>query len=148
PLKHRHLLSHAHATKRAYGLATTDRCLHLWPMFHAAGLKRSLSPLAAGSGVICPRVVDVPSILAALRTFRPTWYSAAYPIQHAILEEIDRHPEAARGTNLRFICLGAGAPESKILQRLEDAFGVPALADYAMTETGNLTYNPLPPRVR
>ena len=149
PLKHRHLIAYARGMQTALGLGSADRGLHVVPMFHGHGLKSSLlSPLGAGGGVICPTVVDVPSIIDAMATLQPTWYSANPTLHQAILDAVDRHGELRRYTKLRFIIAGAGRLDPKIVQRLEDAFGAPVIEGYSMSETGNLTSNPLPPRVR
>jgi len=149
PLRHRHLIAYARGMQTAFGLGPTDRCLHVVPMFHGHGLKSSLlSPLAAGGGVICPAVVDVPSIFNALATQRPTWYSANPTVHQAILDAVDQHREILRCTKLRFIVAAAGRLDPKIVQGLEEAFGAPVIEGYSMSETGNLTSNPLPPRAR
>lgn len=149
PLRHRHLIAYARGAKTAFGLGSADRCLHVAPMFHGQGLKSSLlSPLAAGGGVICPAVVDVPSVFDAMATLQPTWYSANPTLHQAILDAADQHREILRRTKLRFILAGAGRLDPKIMRGLEDAFGVPVIEGYSMSETGKLTANPLPPRVR
>jgi oxalate---CoA ligase len=149
PLRHRHLIAYARGAKTAFGLGSDDRCLHVVPMFHSQGLKSSLLwPLAAGGGVICPAVVDVPSIFDAMATLQPTWYTANPTLHQAILDAADQHREILRRTNLRFILAGAGRLDPKIMRGLEDAFGVPVIEGYSMSETGKLTANPLPPRVR
>ena len=149
PLRHRHLIAYARGMKTAFGLGSADRCLHVVPMFHGHGLKSSLlSPLAAGGGVICPAVVDVPSIFNAMEMLQPTWYSANPTVHQAILNAVDQHREILRRTKLRFIVAGAGRLDPKIVQGLEGAFGAPVVEGYSMSETGNLTSNPLPPRIR
>lgn len=149
PLRHRHLIAYARGMKTAYGLGSADRCLHVVPMFHGHGLKSSLlSPLAAGSGVVCPAVVDVPSIFTAMATLQPTWYSANPTVHQAILDGVDQHRDMLRHTKLRFIIAGSGRLDPKIVRGLEDTFGVPVVEGYSMSETGNLTSNPLPPRGR
>jgi oxalate---CoA ligase len=149
PMKHRHVLAYARGMEKALGLGSADRCLHVVPMFHGHGLKSSLlSPLVLGGGVICPATVDVASIFAAMKALRPTWYSANHTIQHAIADAIDRDRDAAKGANLRFIIAGAGRIDPKAIGCLEEAFGAPVVESYSMSETGNLTSSPLPPRIR
>jgi len=150
PLKVRHLLAYAQAAGTHYGFGPGDRCLHVMPMFHGHGLMSSLLvPLANGSGVICSPNFDIPSFFQEMRTLRPTWYSAASSIHHAILARIDDYRDIAREARLRFIRSGSGRLDPKVMTGLEEAFGAPMLERYGMSETGGtLTSNPMPPGLR
>jgi acyl-CoA synthetase (AMP-forming)/AMP-acid ligase II/thioesterase domain-containing protein/acyl carrier protein len=150
PLKVRHLLAYAQAAGKHYGFGSGDRCLHVMPMFHGHGLMSSLLiPLANGSGVICSPDFDIPSFFQHMRTLRPTWYSAASSIHHAILAGIDDYRDIAREARLRFIRSGSGRLDPKVMAGLEEAFGAPMLERYGMSETGGtLTSNPMPPGLR
>jgi acyl-CoA synthetase (AMP-forming)/AMP-acid ligase II/thioesterase domain-containing protein len=149
PLCVRHLLAYAQAAGKHYGFGPGDRCLHVMPMFHGHGLKSSLLvPLANGSGVICPPNFDIPSFFQQMRALRPTWYSAASSIHRAILAGIDDYRDIAREAKLRFIRAGSGRLDPKVMAGLEEAFGVPVLERYGMSETGTLTSNPMPPGLR
>jgi acyl-CoA synthetase (AMP-forming)/AMP-acid ligase II/thioesterase domain-containing protein len=150
PLKVRHLLAYAEAAREHYGFGPGDRCLHVMPMFHGHGLMSSLVvPLANGSGVICSPNFDIPSFFQDMRTLRPTWYSAASSIHHAILAAIDDYRDIAREARLRFIRSGSGRLDPKVMAGLEEAFGAPMVERYGMSETGGtLTSNPMPPGLR
>jgi oxalate---CoA ligase len=149
PLKHRHILAYAQALQAQYALGPADRCLHVNPMFHGSGLMSSLTlPLAAGCGVICAPAVDAASLFAQMHACRPTWYTAGYTFQRAILDHIHGDRTIVRGLNLRFISSGSGPLDAKVLRGLEEAFAAPVSERYSMSETGNLTFNPLPPRPR
>jgi acyl-CoA synthetase (AMP-forming)/AMP-acid ligase II/thioesterase domain-containing protein len=149
PLRVRHLLAYAQAAGKHYGFGPGDRCLHVMPMFHGHGLKSSLLvPLANGSSVICPPSFDIPSFFQQMRALRPTWYSAASSIHRAILASIDGYRDIAREAKLRFIRAGSGRLDPKVMAGLEEAFGVPVLERYGMSETGTLTSNPMPPGLR
>src|SRR5262249_22899187 len=65
-----------------------------------------------------------------------------------ILAAVDRHRDVIAKTSLRFIIAGSGRFDRKTLTGLEAAFAAPVVEAYSMSETGNLTSNPLPPRVR
>lgn len=149
PSRQRHLLAYAHNAGKHYGLSSSDRCLHVMPMFHGHGLKSSLLiPLVNGSGVICPADFDIPSFFERVATFRPTWYSAAASIHRAIAEKVDGHLDIARQSSLRFIRSGSSRLDPKVMKALEEAFNVPVLERYGGSETGTLTSNPLPPGIR
>jgi acyl-CoA synthetase (AMP-forming)/AMP-acid ligase II/thioesterase domain-containing protein/acyl carrier protein len=149
PLRQRHLLAYAHASERHYGLGVKDRCLHVMPMFHGHGLMSTLIvPLACGSGVICASEFDIRSFFEQMRLLRPTWYSAASSIHHAILDRIGEYRDIAGHANLRFIRSGSGRLDPKVMAGLESAFGAPMIERYGMSEAGSLTGNPLPPGLR
>lgn len=149
PHRSRHVAAYAEVFARAYQLGPADRCIHTMPMFHGHGLESLLLvPLLRGGGVVCPTGFDVPSFFAQIRTFQPTWYSAAYTIHHAILDGIEPYRETAREARLRFIRSGSGRLDPAIMRGLEDAFGAPVVERYGMSEAPTLTYNPLPPAVR
>jgi acyl-CoA synthetase (AMP-forming)/AMP-acid ligase II len=74
-----------------------------------------------------------------------TWVSAGPTIHHMLLERRDR----ADGSRLRFTrsCSSALSPE--LLARCEEAYGVPMLEAYGMTEASHeMAANPLPPGER
>ena len=149
PLRQRHILAYANAGAKHYRLGADDRCLHVMPMFHGHGLKSTLLvPLASGSGVICSQDFDIPSFFAQMRLLRPTWYSAAASIHHAILNRIGEYRDIARNADLRFIRSGSGRLDPKVMVGLENAFGAPMIERYGMSEACTLTSNPLPPGVR
>jgi acyl-CoA synthetase (AMP-forming)/AMP-acid ligase II/acyl carrier protein len=149
PLKQRHLLAYARVAKAHFALDHRDRNLHTMPMFHGQGLKSALTvPILAGCGVICPSDFDVPSFFANMAELRPTWYSASYTIQQAILNRIHDYHRVASEAKLRFIVSGAGRIDAKVVRGLEVAFGAPVIERYSMSETGLLACGALPPGIR
>ena len=119
------------------------------PMFHGHGLKSALLvPLASGSGVICSHGFDIPAFFRQLVELRPTWYSAAASIHHAVLQRVDEHRDAVRAGRVRFIRSGSARLDPRVMAGLEDAFSAPVVERYGMTETCTLTSNPLPPEER
>ena len=149
PLRVRHLLAYARAAGEHFALTSEDRCLHVMPMFHGHGLKSSLLvPLANGSGVITSPDFDVPTFFEQLKAMRPTWYSATAAIHQAILARVDDYQDVVRSTPLRFIRAGSSRLDPTVSAALERAFAAPVVELYSMSETGNLTANPLPPGAR
>jgi acyl-CoA synthetase (AMP-forming)/AMP-acid ligase II/thioesterase domain-containing protein/acyl carrier protein len=149
PLRHRNILAFARGMKAAFGIGPSDRTLQVMPMFHGHGLLTSIAcPLANGGGVICPTSVDVASIFSHMQALRPTWLSAAYTILQSILDQIDGYRVIAKGAHLRFISAGSGRLDPRVGRALESEFGAPVVPRYSTSETGGLTFNPLPPRIR
>ncbi len=149
PMRQRHLLAYAHASREHYRLLPADRGLHVMPMFHGHGLKSTLLvPLACGSAVICSRDFDIPRFFRQVAELAPTWYSAAASIHQAVLQRADAHRDAVRAAHLRFVRSGSARLDPRVMEGLEDAFGAPVIERYGMTETCTLTANPLPPAQR
>lgn len=149
PLRQRHMLAYAHASLEHYGFRPSDRCLHVMPMFHGHGLKSCLVvPLVNGSGVICAQEFDIPSFFRQMRELRPTWYSAASSVHHAIFQRIDEFRDVAGQAKLRYLRSGSGRLDPKVMAGLEEAFDAPMLERYGMSETCTLTGNPPPPAQR
>jgi acyl-CoA synthetase (AMP-forming)/AMP-acid ligase II len=145
PLLQRNVASSARSIAAHYQLGPADVSYVAMPLFHIHGLVAStFSMLLAGGTVVCPRRL-------APRRFRPdlvqngvTWFSAGPTIHQMLLERAE--PAEMR---LRFIrsCSSALSPE--LLRRCEEAYGVPMLEAYGMTEASHeMTANPLPPGVR
>ena len=119
------------------------------PMFHGHGVKASLlNPLIAGGGVVCPDRFDVTTFFSCLEAFRPTWVSAGFAMHRAIVDGLGPFRTEARAAGLRFIRSGSGTLDTRVMLDLEAAFGAPVLERYGMSETGTLTYNPIPPGIR
>jgi len=148
PLKQRHLLAYVRGINRFYRLDSTDRCLTLNPMFHGAGLKGGLLvPLINGSAVVCPPE-GVDSFFKYLDVYRPTWYTAGYTIQNAILREAEAHCSIVEESRLRFIRCGTGRLDPKVQRGLETIFRAPVIQQYSASEASGITCNPFPPAVR
>lgn len=115
------------------------------PLFHIHGLVASvLSAFASGGTVVVPRRVAPRRFAAQVREHGVTWFSAGPTLHHMLVERA-----AAGETRLRFIrsCSSALSPE--LLHRCEDAYGVPMLEAYGMTEASHeMAANPLPPAER
>jgi acyl-CoA synthetase (AMP-forming)/AMP-acid ligase II/thioesterase domain-containing protein/acyl carrier protein len=149
PIRQRHLLAYARASRAHYRLRSDDRGLHVMPMFHGHGLKAALFvPLACGSGVICSGGFDISRFFRQIVELQPTWYSAAASIHQAVLQHAGGNGDAVRAARLRFIRSGSARLDPRVMEGLEDTFGAPVVERYGMTETCTLTANPLPPAKR
>jgi acyl-CoA synthetase (AMP-forming)/AMP-acid ligase II len=88
------------------------------------------------------------SFWRTVRDNRATWYSAV-PTIHSLLLSRAGTERPAGAENLRFIrsCSAPLSPE--MMSGLENAFGVPVLEAYGMTEASHqMCSNPLPPKAR
>jgi len=150
PLRQSNICLSAAHMAAAFGLSTEDRCLNVMPLFHIHGLIGAvLSSLAAGGSVFCTPGFYAPQFFGWLKESRSTWYTAVPTMHQAIVAQSERHPESAAGHSLRFVrsCSAPLAP--KVMQDLENIFGVPSLESYGMTEGSHqIASNPLPPQRR
>ena len=83
-----------------------------------------------------------------LEALVPTWYTGSHTFQHSIYAHASNFEEAIRRSHLRFIRTSSGFLESQIADGIEQLFGVPVIEAYSTTETGRISGNPLPPRMR
>src|SRR5204863_7868342 len=130
-----------------YELAPGDVARVATPLCHVRGLVAStFAPLAAGGAVVVPRRFSARAFWPQSRNHRVTWFSAGPTLHQMILERIDG--EGASQT-LRFARSCSSALSPALMERLEDALGVPTLEAYGMTEASHqMASNPLPPAKR
>lgn len=145
-LRHRNLASSARNTVATYGLSSLDTALCVMPLFHIHGLVGcTLSTFASGGTVVMPVRFNPVGFRRILTAHRPTWYTAVPTIHQLILA---RH-RAQTGSSLRFIRSASSKLHEATLLGLEEAFGVPCLEAYGMTEASHqIASNPLPPASR
>ncbi len=143
PLSHRAICTSAHNIASALGLDPRDRCLNVMPLFHAHGLIIAvLSSLTAGGGVVCAPGFSAEEFFAWVREFRPTWYTAAPTIHHAVVEGAAEHRGLLGRVRLRFIRSSAAFLPPAVREGLEREFGSPVIEAYGMTECTQITSNP------
>lgn len=145
-LRHRNLASSTRNTVATYGLSSLDTALCVMPLFHIHGLVGcTLSTFASGGTVVMPVRFNPVGFRRILTAHRPTWYTAVPTIHQLILA---RH-RSQTGSSLRFIRSASSKLHEATLLGLEEAFGVPCLEAYGMTEASHqIASNPLPPALR
>ncbi|MBP2639111.1 MAG: AMP-dependent synthetase [Firmicutes bacterium] len=151
PLTHKMINTSLQNTARAFRLTAQDRCLNTAPLFHTHGLVIAvLASLATGgSVVICANAYDAELFFHMLETMKPTWYTAAPTVHQNILRHALATGQPALPSSLRFIRSAAAALAPALIEKLEDAFGVPVIETYGMTEASSqIASNPLPPEKR
>jgi acyl-CoA synthetase (AMP-forming)/AMP-acid ligase II len=145
PLLQRNLVASARSIAAHYRLGPSDVSYVAMPLFHIHGLVAStFATLLAGGTVVCPRRLAPRRFRAHLAEHRVTWFSAGPTIHQMLLERAE-----PTETQLRFIrsCSSALSPE--LMRRCEEAYGVPMLEAYGMTEASHeMAANPLPPGER
>jgi oxalate---CoA ligase len=148
PLHHRSILFSTHTIAQSLRLDPTDRTLAIMPLFHVHGLVGSvLSTLVSGGSSIIPRKFEAERFLEWVLDAKPTWYSAVPAMHHAILSCFKEKP--LPGHTLRFIRSCSSPISPGLFCALEDAFGVPVIEAYGMTEACHqIASNPLPPEKR
>ena len=149
PLKHRNLTFSVGNIVRTYGLTADDVSMCVMPLFHVHGLVASmLSTLATGGTVVVPPKFNPLGFWRTVRDHHVTWYSAV-PTMHQLLIARVKSGEQTDIGRLRFIrsCSAALSPET--MNTMEQAFRVPVLEAYGMTEASHqMSSNPLPPGPR
>ena len=130
-------------------ITRTDKCLHIVPYYHSAGIGAPLlSVLLAGGTVICTKEFIPSDFLTLLKTFRPTFYSAGPTLHQGLLDQIKKvPPHELKNTSLRFIRSGSAPLPPTTLHDLETLLGVPVIDTFALSETGHISVN-LPPKQR
>lgn len=149
PLTHRNLYASAMAIGQTLALTPKDICLNVMPLFHIHGLVGVLlSSLAAGASVVCTPGFNSDQFRAWLKRDRPTWYSAVPTVHQSVLEVVRNRPIHS-DHHLRFIRSSSSALPPVVMSKLEEAFGVPVIESYGMTEASHqMASNPLPPGER
>ena len=150
PLSQANLAASAANIVATLGLAPSDRCLNVMPLFHIHGLVAPvLATLAAGASVSCSPGFDALRFFSWLSEVKPSWYSAVPTMHQAILARARRNEEAVQANELRFIRSSSASLPPQVMQQLEATFGVPVIEAYAMTEAAHqMCSNPLPPAAR
>lgn len=151
PLAHVNLCRSAANVAAALELSTSDRCMNIMPLFHIHGLVAPLlASLHAGASVVCTPGFDAPKFFDWFEIASPTWYSAVPTMHQSILA---RAGASQRGivakSDLRLIRSSSASLPPSVLSDLENAFAVPVIEAYGMTEAAHqMACNPLPPHPR
>jgi acyl-CoA synthetase (AMP-forming)/AMP-acid ligase II/acyl carrier protein len=150
PLTHNNLCVSAQNIRTTYELSNNDRCLNVMPLFHIHGLIAAiLSTMDSGSSVVCTPGFDDANFFSWLDAFHPTWYTAVPTMHQAILQCAAANSDSLARHTLRFIRSCSAALSPRLMAELEQAFSVPVLEAYGMTEASHqMCSNPLPPAQR
>ncbi len=125
-LTHRNLLAMMLANCERLGLAPSDRCLGVMPLFHIHGLGAAIVSFLSRSMIHILPEFSVDGFYAALRSFAPTWYTAVPTIHQSVLRGAAGHrnivEQVASSGQLRFIRSGSAPMPIGVPQELEHLF--------------------------
>jgi long-chain acyl-CoA synthetase len=142
-LTHENLLVNAHEIAAWLRLDARDRMLCVMPLFHANALVVGVAtPLACGaSTVVCERF-SAGAFWPLVDRFRPTTFGSVATILSMLLA----HGPPAGGLDrrsVRFALCGSAPVPVEVMQRFREAFGIPVVEGYGLTEcTCRATFNP------
>jgi oxalate---CoA ligase len=147
PLLQRNLAASSRTVAAFYELGPGDVSFVAMPLFHVHGLVAStFAALAADGTAVVPRRFSARAFWPQARSHGVTWFSAGPTLHQMILERID---DEGVSQTLRFARSCSSALSPALMERLEDALGVPTLEAYGMTEASHqMASNPLPPAKR
>ena len=150
PLSHRNVCASASNIQQTLALTPDDKCMNIMPLFHIHGLIATiLATFDAGASVFCTPGFNALKFYSWLQEADPSWYSAVPTMHQAILARANANRDKIAEHSLRLIRSSSASLPAKVMQELEQNFGVPVLEAYAMTEASHqMTCNPLPPKDR
>ena len=140
-LRHGSLICNAEGVLAHTGTSPTDRLLHVMPLYHTNGINNQLIvPFLAGAEVMLMERFQPDAALGRLRTDGITYMTGVPTIYGRMLPHL---MPGERFPRLRFLRCGS-APITPILhQQIEEAFGVPLIVSYGLSEaTCTSTINP------
>ncbi len=134
----------------ALNLTPHDRCLSVMPLFHIHGLIGALlSSVAAGASIVCTPGFYANRFFEWVSEFAPSWYTAVPTMHQSILARSRDNSEIISRSRLKFIRSCSAAMPPQVMADLEEAFHVPLIEAYGMTEASHqMASNPLPPGIR
>jgi acyl-CoA synthetase (AMP-forming)/AMP-acid ligase II/peptidoglycan/LPS O-acetylase OafA/YrhL len=132
----------AASVARHHRLTPADRGYCCLPLFHVnAEVVGLLATLAAGASLVLDRKFSRRGFWDLIHERRITWINAV----PAIITVLAMDPSAARSSGrVRFVRSASAPLPPSTLRRFEDAFGIPVVETYGMTEAASMiTANPL-----
>jgi acyl-CoA synthetase (AMP-forming)/AMP-acid ligase II len=140
-LPHRSLICNAEGVLNHTGTSPQDRLLHVMPLYHTNGVNNQLIvPILAGASVILLERFTPEDAVEALRRDAATYMTGVPTIYARMLPCLT---PGERFPSLRFLRCGSAPITTDLHQQLEDAFGVPLVVSYGLSEaTCTSTMNP------
>jgi acyl-CoA synthetase (AMP-forming)/AMP-acid ligase II len=140
-LRHGSLICNADGVLRHTGTSPEDRLLHVMPLHHTNGVNNQLIvPLLAGARVILLERFRPEPTIEALHRDAPTYITGVPTIYARMLPHL---APGERFPALRFLRCGSAPITPTLHQQIEEAFGVPLVVSYGLSEaTCTSTMNP------
>lgn len=140
-LRHGALLCNAEGVLKHTGTSPADRLLHVMPLYHTNGVNNQLIvPFLAGASLILVDRFRAEDAVEMLRSLAPTYMTGVPTMYARMLPHIG---EKERFPALRFLRCGSAPITPTLHQQVEEAFGVPLIVSYGLSEaTCTSTMNP------
>ena len=140
-LSHGNLLANAHGVALHTGVTPSDRLLHIMPLHHTNGINNQLVvPLLAGAEIALVERFRAEDIVDCLRHYKPTYVTGVPTMYSRVLSKLE---PGERFESLRFLRCGSAPITPALHEAIEDAFGVPLVVSYGLSEaTCTTTMNP------
>lgn len=141
PCRHSGLLFSAERARKWFNLDQNDRCLSIAPPYFSHGLTLTImTPLLSGGSVAFPASLTEVNLAECLEKLSPTWFSASPTMQLVISEKLGATQSGLKH-QLRFAVSGGAPLPENVRSRLQEALGIPVLAEYGMTEASQISAN-------
>ena len=149
PVTDGNIIEMAIKMQKWFGLTRNDRAACTLPMYYAQGCKTTLLvPLLLGGSVAIPESGRLESVIDCITTLAPTWLSAGPTFLQGLLDALGPLSNGRLPHSLRFILSSSAPLNAQTRERVENAFGVPVLEFYGLSEAGIMAANPPPPELR
>jgi malonyl-CoA/methylmalonyl-CoA synthetase len=135
PLTHGNLLSSIRSAMLAWRWSEDDVLTHALPLFHQHGLGGVHATLIAGSRAVIFGRLDPDELFATIAARRSTILFAVPAVYERLVGRLDE-AEPQDLTSLRLLICGSAPLSPALSTRIEQAFGVPPLERYGLTESG------------
>jgi acyl-CoA synthetase (AMP-forming)/AMP-acid ligase II len=140
-LTHGNLLANARGVLAHTQVTVDDRLLHIMPLHHTNGINNQLVvPLLAGAEIALVERFRADDIVDCLRSVEPTYVTGVPTMYSRMLTQLK---PGERFPSLRFLRCGSAPITPALHEAIEDAFGVPLVVSYGLSEaTCTTTMNP------
>lgn len=140
-LTHANLLSNARGVTLRTRVSSTDRLLHVMPLYHTNGINNQLLvPLLAGASVILKRRFIAEEFFTWVERHRPTYFTGVPTIYYRLLAQ---KPPKKGLDSVRFARCGSAPLSRQLHCDIESHLSVPLVLSYGCTEaTCTSTMNP------
>jgi acyl-CoA synthetase (AMP-forming)/AMP-acid ligase II len=131
-LTHGNLLANARGVIAHTSLAPGDRLLHVMPLYHTNGVNNQLvAPFIAGASVALVERFRAEEIEEQLARYRPTYMTGVPTMYSRMLPHLK---DPAKRASLRFLRCGSAPITRELHRQVEEAFGVPLVVSYGLSE--------------
>lgn len=129
---------------RAYEIDECDRRLNFMPLYHVQGLVGSVTAsLVAHGSIVCTPGFEARRVPEWVREWGATWFSATPTMYQEILRSGAGGLAELGSAGLRFTRVGSSALPQTQRSQIEDAFLLPVVESYGMTEAHQIASTPL-----